>query len=877
MGEESKAGGDWSVAMGDHAKTGGAAAVSLGSYTKASAEKSAAIGDKANASGKSTIALGKGAGASGENSVALGDNATAEGKSAVAIGKEAKANGENSVAIGKDAMTSDNSYAFGRGATATGEGAIAIGNVVNADDTNVVVLGTESYASGAGAVVIGNNNTVTGEKNGLSHNIVAGHNLDVLGAHNAVFATDYPNYDTKETFVAGEQNTVLGVGNLVGYTAVQNGTEWNYTMVGDSGSDQNVAVGLNNTSNGGSVVVGTSSEAKSLGASFGHGNTIIGMDDGGGQWGVALGNNLTAQGEWATAVGNESKATADETLAMGHKATASGVSSTAIGSTSSAAGSYAIAMGQSANASANYTMALGYGAKASEMYATALGGDASVTVETGVALGAKSSATVKGGIKGYDPAAKAASTESSPAWKSTLGAVSVGDKEKGESRQITNVSAGMEDTDAVNVAQLKALDKKVENAAGKQTTLEAGDYVAVTEGTNDAGGKKYTVNGPKLDSTDGTVKITDKTDGNGKKIGYTLSVDTAKLGMKDTEVKAGDNVTVDTKVDGNKTTYTVKAKDTKLAANDSALKLTGNTLSMSVKDTAGNEVKGSVDLTAIAGEIDTNTTYTLSGKDNGDRTTTISLTGSDGKSQTVTVKDTDTRNTVKAGGNVTVDETKQKDGSSLYTVSVKADGKVEKGNTGLISGDTISSETRTGKGNYIKADTSAADNITALDKQIKTNSSAITNLGNTITNMQGGLTELDRNISKVGAGAAALAALHPLDYDPEDKWDIAAGLGNYKDATAAAVGMFYRPNERTMISVGTTMGDDRNLVNAGISVKLGSGKATVSKSAMASEIKTLKAENEDLKKEVSEVKAENESMKSDIETMKQQIAMLMKK
>ena len=109
--------------------------------------------------------------------------------------------------------------------------------------------------------------------------------------------------------------------------------------------------------------------------------------------------------------------------------------------------------------------------------------------------------------------------------------------------------------------------------------------------------------------------------------------------------------------------------------------------------------------------------------------------------------------------------------------------------------------------------------------------------------------KLDTRVNRVGANAAALAALHPLDFDPDDKWDFSAGYGHYKDANAAAVGAFYRPNEDTMFSVGGSFGGGENMVNAGISVKLGQGNhVSTSRVAMAKEIK-------DLKKDVAALKA----------------------
>ena len=152
--------------------------------------------------------------------------------------------------------------------TKTGAGSNYDNDGAEAEDS--IVLGISSSSKGVNSTVVGNNNKLTGDKNGRNNSIVAGQDLEVEGAHNAVFGTDYNNYDHKLTKVFGEQNTVIGLGNLVGYTAEKDPsdpTKWIYTK-NSSGSDQNVAVGMTNTANGGSVVVGTSSEAENLGGLF---------------------------------------------------------------------------------------------------------------------------------------------------------------------------------------------------------------------------------------------------------------------------------------------------------------------------------------------------------------------------------------------------------------------------------------------------------------------------------------------------------------------------------------------------------------------------------------------------------------------------------
>ena len=600
--------------------------------------------------------------------------------------------------------------------------------------------------------------------------------------------------------------------------------------------------------------------------------------------GMAIGANSNADGETSVALGWGSNISASNYaaalspfssavnseygLAMGTKAAVkTSPYGMAMGALSSVDDSeYGAAIGANSTiVNSNYGVVIGTSATVKDAdNAVAIGVSSSAAVKNGVAIGAFSKADTAAGVSGYDPSTKAASTDTSAAWRSTVSAASVGDKTKGYTRQITGVAAGTQDTDAVNVAQLKALENKTAAEAAKHTTVTAGDYVTVTE-TDNSGQKNYTVTGPKVGSADGTVKITDKVE-NGKKVGYNLSVDTSKLGIKDMHVKEGTATyqadgtgSIElTHQDGQKATVT-GLKDTRLKEGTGALTLSGNTLSMKIEDTSGKKVTGSVDLSAIAGQIDTNTTYTMSGKQNADNTTTITLKGSDGKENKVTVATKDTRNTVKAGENVTLATAANTFGGTEYTVNVKADGKVENGNTKIVSGNTVYHETHVkNDGNYVKKENSAGDNLTILDKQVGKNTTNITNLGNTINNLNGKLGTLDNRISKVGAGAAALAALHPLDFDPHDKWDIAAGFGNYRNASAAAVGLFYRPNERTMMSLGWTMGDDRNMINAGVSVKLGRGDVYTrySKVEMANRIEAQNKRINDMESELEELKAQ---------------------
>lgn len=201
---------------------------------------------------------------------------------------------------------------------------------------------------------------------------------------------------------------------------------------------------------------------------------------------------------------------------------------------------------------------------------------------------------------------------------------------------------------------------------------------------------------------------------------------------------------------------------------------------------------------------------------------------------------------MKAGENVTLDTKDNADGSHEYMVNVKADGKVEAGSTKIISGDTIYNETRVAKdGTFVKQTNTAGENLSALDSQVTSNTQSINYLN-------GRVGELGDRINKAAAGSNALAALHPLDYDPDDKADFAVGYGHYRNANAAAVGAFYHPNENTMVNVGVSLGNGDPGFNAGVSFKIGSGSAghqAMSKTEMAKVINSQSKEIDALKKD----------------------------
>lgn len=637
--------------------------------------------------------------------------------------------------------------------TKTGAGSNYDNDGAEAEDS--IVLGISSSSKGVNSTVLGNNNKLTGVKNGRNNSIVAGQNLDVEGVHNAVFGTDYNNYDHKETKVFGEQNTVIGVGNLVGYTAEKDPndpTKWIYTKK-DSGSDHNVAVGITNTVNGGSMAFGRNSLVDDLGTSVGYGNEIVGSNDGGGQRGLALGNRLTVKGEEAVAVGTNASATAD----------------------------WAITMGTKSSAEKETAMAFGY--------------DSHAKVAGGVALGSWSVVDTAVGVSGYDPSTKAASTDTSAAWKSTVGAVSVGDASKGITRQITGVAAGAADTDAVNVAQLKKVEA---TAAAAKTNVTAGDNVTVTH-----------------DSTTNTYKVS----------------------AKDTYTTGG--------------TYDAATKKIKFTQNDPS-----KNYEVDVSGLVGSGGTGSLTFAGDTGSaITKNSGETLQitgGATEVAAANNIGVVSENGKLNLKLAKNID----LGSDGSIKTGDTKM-DNKGL---AIQGGPSVTKG--GIDAGSKKITHVAAGEISATSTDAVNGSQLQAVKNDVQNNTQNIYNMGKKVG-------ELGTRINKVGAGAAALAALHPLDFDPHDKWDIAAGFGNYHNASAAAVGLFYRPNERTMMSLGWTMGDDRNMINAGISVKLGRGDVYTrySKVEMANQIKDLKEKND-------KMQAENKEMRSELDELKAQVAAL---
>ena len=398
--------------------------------------------------------------------------------------------------------------------------------------------------------------------------------------------------------------------------------------------------------------------------------------------------------------------------------------------------------------------------------------------------------------------------------------------------KITNVAVGTEDTDAVNYGQLK----QAVSEGNTDTHIKAGEYsvgqdntvsMDVVDKNGKSTGEKVTIKDVAKASDVGDVsKIADDIK---NKDGKTTTVVDAvnnvnnKVGdLNYSKVEKGDIN------DGDNTTTAIGKLNQKLS---------------DVEQTAGKHSSVSTD--------DSNLKITEGTNDAGGKDYNVSL-NKDLTLDSVTIGDTkmDT-NGITVGDKVSL----TKDGLTAGDTKITSDG-LSIGDKTYVSKDGLNANNQTitnvADGKVEKGSTDAVNG-----GQLYETNQAVINNSNNISSLSHSLSNLDNRVNKVGAGAAALAALHPLDFDPDAKWDFAAGYGNYRGTNAAAVGAYYRPNEDTMFSVGGTFGNGENMVNAGVSFKLGAGSSHVSTSrvAMAKEIKELRSELEAMKSAVLDANA----------------------
>ena len=457
----------------------------FGANNRANNESTLALGNNNEATGPSSTAIGSGSEATGRDTIAMGNVAKANNLGNIAIGSYAKALTSGTF-TNKNNQTETKGYAVALGgySEATEHGTVAVGSISKASGFKATAVGAGAQATNKQATAVGNASVASGENAAAFgyNNKVTGDNSTALGTGNVI------DKRTGAATVAG----AVAVGNqnkASGDRAISIG-ESNNSAVEDT-----ITMGTSNTASvGGGIAIGQNNIANSGGNA---GNTMIAIgreNKATGQDTVAVGRSNTASADLAVVLGNRSEATNNAALAIGtngdgYKTVASGKFSIALGSQVNSTGMASTAVGGVSQATADGASAFGQGANASAKYATALGKGSTASIENGVALGSGSKTTKDAGETGYNPAAgrtndyKNLTNNTNAALTSTRAAVSIGDDSASVTRQLTGLAAGTQDTDAVNVAQLKAVNLKYAgNSGSSDVRLENGTLNIKGEG-----------------------------------------------------------------------------------------------------------------------------------------------------------------------------------------------------------------------------------------------------------------------------------------------------------------------------------------------------------------------------------------------------------
>ena len=696
--------------------------------------------------------------------------------------------------------------------------------------------------------------------------------------------------------------SVYASGSNIGYNNTSNGT---YGMV----------IGSNNTSEAGatsSFVLGDTNTVKQANSfAFGQGNTSDGENSfvGGdkakavGRDTFAFGSSAEALTEYTIAIGSQARTIGYNTLAIGNGATVSGPSSIAIGRTNNVTGENSVAiganngtikgeqavvvgynnkmttadqeqliLGSNSVTSGQGSIVVGTHGQATAVDAVALGNNTIADVQNGVAIGTNSvteSAVGTSNIKDnttdirFSNSTYAGSTPDSVVSFGTNGRAGAGGVTS-YTRQLQNVAAGRvssTSTDAINGSQL--YDVALE--AQKYNTLVDGSNTTVESKDNAFGRKEYKVNvnkdlvdmnsasfGKVTDDVhsyigkdkahffDGTTSTNTKVDANGMKLENTDNLDTAEYTM--------DGMTANS--NGKSISFTTNG----ISAGDQNI----NNVKTGVADTDAVNVKQLKDSISTESVISDNQVDNIAavrvtnGKSTGDanaqygvyvsKNTVTDIAKAANKFEGDSVIKVETT----TGANHTADTTTFKfdgnEAAKVLPISYKANG-------GTVNKVMADEGFNFVNGNHINASV-GADGLVRFDldqnipNQINSNTNAINGLSDKVAK--------NHKISERGiAGTAALAALHPLDFDPDHKLDVMAGYGHFHGSNSVALGAAYRPNEDLMFTVGSTVGNGDTVVNAGISYKVGA-KSGVSRSKVS-----VAKDVADMKREMEAMKAQN--------------------
>ncbi len=663
---------DGTIAIGASNTATENSAMALGNGNTASGGAAVAMGAYNQATGRASVAIGNVSMASAEDSIAIGNRANSNpanqdrgsGQYSIAVGRESWAKGSDNISIGHNATTDS-----------TGD-SIAIGRDSTSNSVNTVTIGAQTKATGGYAVAIGRESEVN-----ANFATAMGYQSKAKGSASIAIGKQN-NSNLGDTITMGNSNTANTMGGIaIGKNNIADSSIGDPTTATKENSQ--IAIGLDNKATSlDTVAIGREAESTKTGA-------------------VSLGARTKAKGDYAVALGSASDGKTVE------------------------ASDYAVAVGAMAKATGDRSVAVGGGAEASASRAVAHGYRSSASVADGVALGSNSKATVDKGVKGFNPAETRTNKYdglTGNVQTSTLAAVSVGDG-KNATRQITGLAAGKEDSDAVNVAQLRSVNLKYAGDTGN------GD-VLLDDGTLKIKGDDPTFISTSADKNGVTVKAkigADITNTNGKAVAPT----TNGIATTDNVAKAinesGWNVVSSN--NGGSVTGTQASK--KVSPGDTVTLSAGKNIVLDQTDkqftySLNKDVDLTKDGSLTIGDTKINNdgmtitggpSVTKTGINAGNKKITNVAAGTD-DTDAVNVKQLKSAKTeVKAGNGVTVAKTQDAtDGHDIYTVS----------STGA-TGNTDPSKVEAGKNTTVTGDGTAATPYKVNVQGDLTDISSITN------------------------------------------------------------------------------------------------------------------------------------------------------
>ena len=637
---------DGTIAIGAANTATENSAMALGNGNTASGGAAVAMGAYNQAKGRASVAIGNVSMASAEDSIAIGNRANSNaanqdlgsGQFSIAMGRESWAKGTDNISIGHNAKTDSSGDS------------IAIGRDSTSNSVNTVTIGAQTKATGGYAVAIGRESEVN-----ANFATAMGYQSKAKGSASIAIGKQN-NSNLGDTITMGNSNTANTMGGIaIGKNNIADSSIGDPTTANKENSQ--IAIGLNNKATSlDTVAIGREAESTKTGA-------------------VSLGARTKAKGDYAVALGSASENKTVE------------------------AADYAVAVGAMSKATGDRSVAVGGGAEASASRSVAHGYKANASVADGVALGSNSKATVDAGVKGFNPAETRTNKYAGlagTAQTSTLAAVSVGDGANA-TRQITGLAAGTNDTDAVNVAQLRSVNLKYAGDTGN------GD-VLLDDGTLKIKGDDPTFISTSADKNGVTVKAkigADITNTNGKAVAPTTN-----------GIATTDNVTQAINNSGWKVTSANNGGTTngttseKVSPGDTVTFSAGKNI---VLDQAGKQFTYSlnkdVDLTnggsLTIGDTKINNdgmtitggpSVTKTGINAGNKKITNVAAGTD-DTDAVNVKQLKSAKTeVKEGTGVTVVKSQGTDGHDIYTVSATGTAaadptKLKAGKNTTVTGD----------------------------------------------------------------------------------------------------------------------------------------------------------------------------------------------